>query len=191
MSKETLLNRQFTEREVQRMRNIVMDKHGDKTRSQIGYENTQQHIEGDTWEENGKTWTIKNGIKRSMPKLSSFKQAYHMPLICPACKTHLDHKSELTKHMYKLFYKCPKCVAELETQLKLDGKFEEYAKNQRKSNMLSILDNMEVEFDDFIKHGFEKHMSEEGEVENWDGNSLSIEQIKEVKDWIKTRKEQL
>jgi hypothetical protein len=46
MSKETLLNRQFTEREVQRMRNIVMDKHGDKTRSQIGYENTQQHIEG-------------------------------------------------------------------------------------------------------------------------------------------------
>jgi hypothetical protein len=34
-------------------------------------------------------------------------------------------------------------------------------------------------------------MSEEGEVENWDGNSLSIEQIKEVKDWIKTRKEQL
>jgi hypothetical protein len=191
MSKETLLNRQFTEREVQRMRNIVMDKHGDKTRSQIGYENTQQHIEGDTWEENGKTWTIKNGIKRNVPKLSSFKQAYHMPLICPACKTHLDHKSELTKHMYKLFYKCPKCVAELETQLKLDGKFEEYAKNQWKSNMLSILDNMEVEFDDFIKHGFEKHMSEEGEVENWDGNSLSIEQIKEVKDWIKTRKEQL
>jgi hypothetical protein len=191
MSKETLLNRQFTEREVQRMRNIVMDKHGDKTRSQIGYENTQQHIEGDTWEENGKTWTIKNGIKRNVPKLSSFKQAYHMPLICPACKTHLDHKSELTKHMYKLFYKCPKCVAELETQLKLDGKFEEYAKNQWKSNMLGILDNMEVEFDDFIKHGFEKHMSEEGEVENWDGNSLSIEQIKEVKDWIKTRKEQL
>jgi len=65
MSKETLLNRQFTEREVQRMRNIVMEKHGDKTQSQIGYENNIQRKEGDTWEEQGKTWTIKNGIKNN------------------------------------------------------------------------------------------------------------------------------
>ena len=74
MSKETLLNRQFTEREVQRMRNIVMKKHGDKTQSQIGYENNIQRKEGDMWEEQGKTWTIKNGIKRSIPKLSKFKK---------------------------------------------------------------------------------------------------------------------
>ena len=38
MSKETLLKREFTEREVQRMRNIVTKKTGDRTTIQAGWE---------------------------------------------------------------------------------------------------------------------------------------------------------
>ena len=41
MSKETLLNRQFTEREVQRMRNIVTKKTGERTHVQAGYESQE------------------------------------------------------------------------------------------------------------------------------------------------------
>ena len=38
MSKETLLKREFTEREVQRMRNIVTKKTGERTIIQAGWE---------------------------------------------------------------------------------------------------------------------------------------------------------
>jgi hypothetical protein len=191
MSKETLLNRQFTEREVQRMRNIVMKKHGDKTQSQIGYENNIQRKEGDTWEEQGKTWTIKNGIKRSIPRLSKFKKQFNMPLTCPECDGLLDHKSDYVKYMYNLLHKCPTCVAKMESNLKLEGTFEDYAKNLHTTNLNQMLDNIEMEFDDFLNLGFSKTLTEDGEVNEWTGNSLTPEHIKEVKDWIKSQKEKI
>jgi hypothetical protein len=188
MSKESLLNREFTEREVQRMRNIVQKKTGDRTVIQAGYENNIKREEGDIWEENGKTWTIKNGIKRSVSKMSKFKSESIMPLCCPQCNEPLARQSDYVKHIYKLMHKCPKCVTKEETDLKLSGKFDEYAKKMYAQNHLDILEQTEREFDDFINHGFEKFMSETGELETWDGKGLTPEQIKETKQWIADQK---
>ena len=66
MSKETLLKREFTEREVQRMRNIVTKKTGDRTTIQAGWESQIKRQEGDVWDENGKTC-----IMRPKPDWSS------------------------------------------------------------------------------------------------------------------------
>ena len=54
MSKDSLLNREFTEREVTRMRNLITKKYGEKTTVSAGYESTIVRKEGDIWEENGK-----------------------------------------------------------------------------------------------------------------------------------------
>jgi hypothetical protein len=188
MSNETLLNRQFTEREVQRMRNIVTKKQGDRTHVQAGYESHIKRNEGDVWEENGKTWTIKNGIKRTVSKMAHFKQESIMPLTCPQCSEPLSRQSDYVKHLYKLTHKCPKCVAREESDLKLQGKFDEYALKMHAQNHLHSLEETEKSFDDFVSHGFEKHLSETGEVETWDGNGLSKEQIKETKQWIAEQK---
>jgi DNA-binding protein H-NS len=188
MSNETLLNRQFTEREVQRMRNIVTKKTNDRTHIQAGYESHVKRNEGDTWDENGKTWTIKNGIKRSVPKLSKFKSVNVMPLTCPQCSESLVRDSHYVKHIFKLMHKCPKCVAREESDLKIQGKFDEYAKKMYAQNHLHILEQTEKEFDDFVNHGFEKFMSESGEIETWDGKGLTPEQIKETKQWIADQK---
>ena len=187
MSKETLLNRQFTEREVQRMRNIITKKHGDKTQVSAGYEG-KKHVEGDVWEEGGKTWTIKNGIKRNIPKLSQFKQQSIMPLCCPQCKEPLARQSEYVKHVYKLMHMCPKCVTKQETEMKLAGTYDDYCKKMHAQNHLDNLDNLEREFDNFVEHGYEKFMSEYGESETWDGKGMSPEQIKETKQWIADQK---
>ena len=188
MSKETLLNRQFTEREVQRMRNIVTKKTGERTHVQAGYESQVLREEGSIWEEGGKTWTIKNGIKRTISKLNKFKDVNNMPLICPQCNEPLARQSEYVKHMFKLTHKCPKCVTREETKMKLEGTFDDYAKKMYAQNHLHALEQTEKEFDDFVNHGFEKFMSETGEVETWDGNGLSSEQIKETKQWIADQK---
>jgi hypothetical protein len=188
MSKETLLNRQFTEREVQRMRNIVTKKTNDRTHIQAGYESNIKRNEGNIWEENGKTWTIKNGIKRTVSKMANFKQESIMPLCCPQCNEPLARQSEYVKHIYKLMHKCPKCVAREESDLKLQGKFDEYVLKMHAQNHLDLLENTEKEFDDFTNNGFEKFMTENGEVETWDGKGLTPEQIKETKQWIAEQK---
>jgi len=63
---ESVLKRQFTEKDVNRLRNLITKKYGDSTGVQSGYKKQiEDHVEGDEWEENGKQWTIKNGIKRN------------------------------------------------------------------------------------------------------------------------------
>ena len=190
MSKETLLNREFTEREVQRMRNLITKKHGDKTQVSAGYEG-QKHVEGDIWEENNKTWTIKNGIKRSIPKMSQFKQQSIMPLTCPECNEPLSRQSEYVKHMYSLIHMCPKCITKKETEMKIAGTYDDYCKKLYAKNHLHGLDNLEREFDNFIEHGYESFMSELGETETWDGKGMTPEQIKETKDWIAQQREKI
>jgi transcriptional regulator of heat shock response len=67
--KETQLKKQFSERDLKRMRNIIQKKYNDKTVTSVGYTKVEElHEEGDVWEENGRTWTIKNGIKRNVRK---------------------------------------------------------------------------------------------------------------------------
>ncbi len=63
---DNLLKREFKTRDVQRMRNIITKNTGDKTGVQVGYKaDYVEHKEGDVWEERGKKWTIKNGIKQT------------------------------------------------------------------------------------------------------------------------------
>ena len=70
MSKESLLKKDFKQSDIQRVRNIVNKDFSSKTKAQTGYrKTTERHTEGDVWEENGKTWTIKNGLKQNVTKL--------------------------------------------------------------------------------------------------------------------------
>ena len=86
MKKDNVLKKEFQRKDVERLRNLVKGKHGDKTTLGIGYTKKQEHYhEGDVWEEDGRTWTIKNGLKQNVTKLDSFKQMANLPLFCPSC----------------------------------------------------------------------------------------------------------
>jgi len=71
---ESVLKKDFKEKDVQRLRNLVQGKYGEKTSTSIGYTKQQEfHDEGDIWEEDGRKWTIKNGIKQNVTKLDKAK----------------------------------------------------------------------------------------------------------------------
>ena len=71
MKKENVLKKEFNKRDVERMRNLVKGNAGDRTTQSIGYSKKQEiHKEGDVWEENDRTWTIENGLKQNVTKLS-------------------------------------------------------------------------------------------------------------------------
>ena len=77
MSNESLLKKEFKQSDVQRVRNIVNKDFTASTKQQSGYKKvTQRHKEGDIWEENGKTWTIKNGLKQNVLNLILLKKHY-------------------------------------------------------------------------------------------------------------------
>jgi uncharacterized protein YbaR (Trm112 family) len=71
MSKDNVLKKQFAEKDVNRLRNLVKGKHADKSSTSVGFTKGQEgpHSEGDIWTEADKTWTIKDGINKMLQNL--------------------------------------------------------------------------------------------------------------------------
>ena len=60
-----MLNKEFKRKDVERMRNLIKGKSGESSELQVGYTTKKEdYKEGDIWEENGKQWTIKDGINK-------------------------------------------------------------------------------------------------------------------------------
>jgi predicted RNA-binding Zn-ribbon protein involved in translation (DUF1610 family) len=188
MAKETQLQKSFKEADISRIRNIIEGKYGEKSKTQIGFDKKEEkHIEGDIWEENGKKWTIKNGIKQTITKLDSIKELTKFPLKCPNCGKAMKYNS-YNKKMYAIHKKCFDCVIEYETKLKLEGKFEEYEKNLLNLNRNSHLDEFELSLDEYSKSMNETYMTEQGDKEKWIGGGVDNEWIEVMKDYIREEK---
>ena len=179
---ENNLKKEFTQRDVTRMRNILTGKAEEKTQIQTGWEkHSDTYREGDIWEKDGKKWTMKNGIKQSITKLDEIKKLVVLPLSCPSCggimKVH-----EYNKKMWAIHKKCIDCVAKMESKIKREGKWEEYCANIMNSNKNAQLDYLEQALDSWIDQN-DTFVSEMGEVEKWGGgDKKSI--YKQVKDEI-------
>jgi hypothetical protein len=188
MAKETQLQKSFKEADISRIRNIISGKYGEKSKTQIGFDKKEEkHIEGDIWEEHGKKWIIKNGIKQNLTKLDSIKELTKFPLKCPNCGKAMKPNS-YNKKMYAIHKKCFNCVIEMETKLKIEGKFEEYEKNLLNLNKNSHLNEFELSLDEYSKSFNETYMTEQGDKEKWIGGGVDTEWIKLMKDYIKEEK---
>jgi transcription elongation factor Elf1 len=187
-SKETMLQKEFKSRDVERMRNLVNKKYDDTTGLQIGY--NKEHIgynEGDTWEEDGKTWTIQNGIRMTVSRLDKLKSILQTPLSCPHCGKAMI-KKDLDKKMYMIYKKCFDCVIEHEAELKLQGEYEQHEKQFMGANIDGYINEMEGIFEDLINTDInESIVTEEGDVERWLGGDIDKNKItKEFRDYIES-----
>ena len=188
MSKSQL-NKEFSKRDVQRIRNIVTGNTADKTRVQAGYEKENKvYVEGDIWEENGKTWTINNGLKQTITKHDKLRQIIVMPLKCPECEKAIK-VNNLNKKMWSIHNKCFDCVVEYETHLRKIGKYEEYEKKLMNANKDSFVDDYEQAVNAFVNDQGESFMSEAGDMENWSKAKINPEVIKSLKENIKQLRE--
>ena len=177
---ENTLKKEFNPRDVQRMRNLITGNTGDKTQIQTGYEkHNQVHKEGDVWEENGKKWTIKKGIKQTITKLDEIKKLTLMPLSCPNCGN-LMKVDEYNKKMWGIHRMCFDCVIKMESEVKRLGKWDEYCANIMNRNKNAELDDLEKALEDWVEES-ETFVSEQGEVEKWGGGDKKsiYKQVKE------------
>jgi hypothetical protein len=193
MSNESLLKKEFKERDVQRLRNLVSNNYTDKTVTQVGYTKEQvDRNEGDVWEENGKTWTIKNNIKMTITKLDLVKSTLQTPLTCPECKRAMS-KGRLDKHMYSIHKKCSDCVISHETGLKRAGKFEEYQKNILSRGVTYHIKEMEDALLELsLDNMDESFVTEAGDVETWKGKGIDKrEMMGDIQEYIQKLKDSI
>jgi hypothetical protein len=168
MSNENVLKKQFEQKDVQRLRNIIQKKYGDKIATGVGYTKKQEfHSEGDVWEEDGYKWTIKNGIKQNITKLDKAKKLHILPLFCPSCNKIMNNPYD--KDYYKIHKKCFNCVAEFETELRRTGKWEEYQKSIHNSEIDNYITTFKVWVDEQLNTSNDSFISEQGDKETWIG----------------------
>jgi len=164
---------------LRRVKNILTGDYTGKTLTSLGYsKTTEKHVEGDVWEEAGKQWTIKNGIKRNVTKLDAIRKATHMPLSCPACGNVMRKQTD--KRMWKLRGKCLDCIVEEDTARMKQGNFKKYEKEVIGNNLTNYVNQVKDFFEDYIDKLDSKHfVTEQGDVEDWQ-NAFSKEQLAEM-----------
>jgi len=172
------------------MRNIITKDYSAKTATQVGY--TKEHVEhkeGDVWEENGKQWTIKNGIKQTVTRLDKLKKIIVMPLTCPTCHKPMKN-NPLNKKMWSIHSKCFDCVIKHETELKRLGKFDEYQQNMNKQSLVYHIKEMEnILLELAMQHHGESYVTEAGDVEEWTGKGLDTKTlIQDIQEYIQKLK---
>jgi len=177
MSKVQGLNKQFTEKDVKRMRNLIQGKHGEKVGQSVGYaKKTKHYKEGDVWEADGRKWTIKNGIKQNITKLDAAKKAHLMPLFCPNCgsKMHTD----IDKPYYNIHKKCFNCVVEFEHHLKTSGLYETYVKKINNADIDGVIEEFKLFIEAELSISNNSFITEQGDVEKWVGRP-NVEKVLE------------
>lgn len=175
-----MLNKEFKRKDVERMRNLIKGKSGESAETQVGYTSKKvSYKEGDIWEEGGKKWIIKDGIKQTYTKLDKIKKEAILPLFCPNCGSLMKKRNDAK--MYKIHKKCFDCVIEMEHKLKIEGKYEEYERNIIANNAESYLDDLEQYLLEAINTSNDQYVSEKGEIERWKGGINKDEFLDQVK----------
>ena len=165
---DNVLKKEFQKRDVERLRNLVQGKYGDRSTMGIGYsgETQEDHKEGDVWEERGKTWTIRDGIKENVTKLDSFKKAA-VPLFCPKCKQVMD--KQLDPFYFKSYGECLDCRATTETQMKIAGTWDDYRIETFNAEIDKQIEEYKGWFENVLNDKANSFISEHGEVQKWVG----------------------
>ncbi len=185
-----MLNKEFKRKDVERMRNLIKGKTGESAELQVGYTTKKEdHKEGDIWEEGGKKWTIKDGIKQTATKLDKIKKEAILPLFCPNCGSLMKNRND--PKMYKIHKKCFNCVVDMEAKLRYQNKFEEYERNMVANNAKDIANDIEKYLLEALNSSNTGYVSEKGEVERWKGGLDKEKLSKQFKDDIKEFKEKV
>jgi hypothetical protein len=171
---ESLLKKEFKSKDVNRARNLVNKDFSAKTVDGIGYSKAQvAYKEGDIWEESGRTWTIKDGLRQNITKLDSAKKALQIPLACPKCKGTMSYY--LSQKMYKIHKMCFDCVIDYEAELRKAGLYESYEKNMMQGSLKAFARDIEQWVLDTLETT-NSFVTEQGDLEDWNSNDSKFKE---------------
>ena len=177
---ESKLQREFKGRDVQRMRNIITKDYNAKTTTQVGYSKAYvDRKEGDVWEEDGKKWTLKNGIKQTVTRFDKLKESILLPLTCPNCNKAMKNNT-LNKKMWPIHSMCFDCVITMETELKRTGQYETYVRDLTTRGIRTYVKDLEDALLEIaLMDSNEGFVTEAGDIEKWAGKGIDTKKMTE------------
>ncbi len=179
---DNILKKEFNKKDVERLRNLVKGKGSERTGQGVGYTKKQEfHKEGDVWKEDGRTWTIKDGVKQNITKLDKFKKAA-VPLFCPTCN-HVMNK-QLDPHYYRAYGACVDCTAKKQTKLKLEGKWQDHKIEVHNKEINKLIEEYKSFMKEKMNESNSGFITESGEVEKWVGGVNKERAEKALKEGI-------
>ena len=117
---------------------------------------------------NGQTWIRTE--EGQLEQKTRFLGKYTMPFFCPKCGKIMKGKAD--NKMWNLHGKCINCVVEEETQMRINGTYEEYEKKKIMKNAKSWMKDMEQVAEEWINDNNKDKqqfiMNSQGELETWD-----------------------
>lgn len=177
---DSLLKKEFRESDLQRIRNLISGQYGKSTQNIVGFEvKEKQHVEGDIWTDmSGKTWTIQNGLRRSISKLQKARDLMRVPLTCPKCGKALS--TTLDKKMYGIHGVCFDCTLKIEEDLRKAGLYEAYEKEIMSGNIQNFVQELKDRIQTMSGTKIE-YSTDQGELEDW--GDVSEDLIKSLETW--------
>ena len=144
---------------------------------------------------NGTTW-IRNE-SGGLEQKNSFLGKFTMPLFCPEKGCGKIMKGKADTKMWTYHGKCMDCVAKMETKMRIDGTYEEYARNKVQANVEAWIKDMEGLLKDWNKDQAREKMqfimNSSGEMETWDtkdSENKDKTRLEEVLQEVKTKLEE-
>ena len=187
--KDNILKKEFGKKDVQRLRNVLGGKAGERSTDGVGYTKKQEfRKEGDVWTESGRQWTIQGGLKQNITKLGKAK-SLAMPMFCPTCKGIMNKQTD--KDFWATYRRCFNCQIDFEHELKVTGLWEEWEKTIKNEGVESFTKNYKEWAEELLNSSNEGFVTEAGDIENWKGGinkELAQKSIDETIAYLQTLK---
>ena len=160
---------------VKAIKEMIAGTHRTKTKTTIGFDEVTQFIKkevGDRWtDDEGQLWEQKKGYKVKLGKLSELRNELNTFPKCQkeVCTCTTPKRNDLK--MKAVHGVCFDCVIDMEHQLKIEGKYQEYERSKMLENGKAWLKQAELEKETLKLALKAKFINEDGSVEEWDGVS--------------------
>jgi hypothetical protein len=154
----------------------------DNTQRVFGYEKESEvkREVGDKWtDSDGQEWEQFEGFKSKVTQMDDVREFLQKMNTCHGVDCKTDKYGPADKKLIRRTGLCVNCLAEFETQLKLDGIYPFYEDYKMTLNKLSYVREMKVKMEESLS-GIKSHfetITEDGKLERWDWQ-VDIEEVK-------------
>ena len=162
---------------IKAVKEMIAGNHRTQTKNTVGFDEQKEFVKrevGEQWTDNdGNIWEQKKGYKVKLGKLSELRDSLKdFPNCKEGCTSHMNPtRNDL--RMKVIHGMCLDCVVEMEHNLKMEGKYEEYERSKILENAKAWLKQAELEKDTIKLAMQARFVNEDGSLEEWDGMSWS------------------
>jgi len=160
---------------IKAVKEMIAGNHRTQTKNTVGFDEQKEFVKrevGEQWTDNdGNIWEQKKGYKVKLGKLSELRDSLKdFPNCKEGCTSHMNPtRNDL--RMKVIHGMCLDCVVEMEHNLKMEGKYEEYERSKILENAKAWLKQAELEKDTIKLAMQARFVNEDGSLEEWDGMS--------------------